>query len=428
MAYDKEKDYKALMDAAAAAGDYKAASQYEQLRNEKIADMGLGYEQTNTYQYDTPVKNVNGVDYYKNGTGYEGYDDGDLINYVTTAPSQLKKDAAAGIGGGAMSGGGGGSLGGFGGFGGASPLWASKYQGQIDALTKSLLNREAFSYNPQSDPLYQNYLDQYTRAGSQAMQDTLGQVSARTGGLASTYATGAAQGAYNNYMQQAADKMPDLYKLAYSMYQDEGNRQMDNIGLLQGLDDTAYGRYADNRDFNYGVSSDEWSRNFEQQQYADQMSQLALENQRYDDETAYSRQQDALAASRKSSSGGGGGGPSVVGGDWDALYNTMLQEAYPEQYLRMNRDKWGIDAGQVDSTIAAFNERRDNESSQKYGYGYSEVNETISNIENSLNNRTFTVEQYIERVKSVIETAYQKGMINEEGQRKLLEALGATDF
>jgi hypothetical protein len=108
-------------------------------------------------------------------------------------------------------------------------------------------------------------------------------------------------------MQQLGDKIPELYQLAYSMYQDEGDRQMDNLSMLQGLEDTQYGRYQDSRDFNYGVTSDEWSRNFQQQQYADELAQLALENQRYDDETAYNREQDALAASKKTSGGGGGG-------------------------------------------------------------------------------------------------------------------------
>lgn len=48
--YDKDKDYKQLMDQAAAAGDYASAAQYEQQRNAKIAGEGLTqYEQTNQY-------------------------------------------------------------------------------------------------------------------------------------------------------------------------------------------------------------------------------------------------------------------------------------------------------------------------------------------------------------------------------------------
>ena len=39
MAYDKNTDYQALIDAAVKKGDYAAAAKYEQQRNEKIADL-----------------------------------------------------------------------------------------------------------------------------------------------------------------------------------------------------------------------------------------------------------------------------------------------------------------------------------------------------------------------------------------------------
>ncbi|MEG1578244.1 MAG: hypothetical protein RR336_05730, partial [Oscillospiraceae bacterium] len=82
----------------------------------------------------------------------------------------------------------------------SAPSYANKYQGQIDAITKEILNREAFSYDPQKDDTYKQYQESYTRNGQRAMQDTLGQVSARTGGLASSYAGNASQQTYDNYM------------------------------------------------------------------------------------------------------------------------------------------------------------------------------------------------------------------------------------
>ena len=88
----------------------------------------------------------------------------------------------------------------------AAPTYTSRYQNQIDDLTRQILNREAFSYDPEKDPTYQQYKDSYTRNGERAMQDTLGQVSARTGGLASSYAGSAAQQTYDNYMGALADK------------------------------------------------------------------------------------------------------------------------------------------------------------------------------------------------------------------------------
>ena len=47
MAYEKDKDYQALIDQAVKQGDYQSAAKYEQARNEKIAD--LDKTGTNTY-------------------------------------------------------------------------------------------------------------------------------------------------------------------------------------------------------------------------------------------------------------------------------------------------------------------------------------------------------------------------------------------
>lgn len=126
-----------------------------------------------------------------------------------------------------------------------APSYANKYREQIEALKNSIMNRGAFSYNPANDPLYQQYADSYTRGGQRAMQDTLGQMAARTGGLASSYAGSAAQQSYNNYMAGLADKVPELYKLAYSMYSDEGDRQMQQLNMLNNMENQDYSRYQD---------------------------------------------------------------------------------------------------------------------------------------------------------------------------------------
>lgn len=56
----------------------------------------------------------------------------------------------------------------------SAPSYTSRYQNQIDELTSAILNREAFSYDPETDPLYDQYKEQYTREGQRAMQDALG--------------------------------------------------------------------------------------------------------------------------------------------------------------------------------------------------------------------------------------------------------------
>lgn len=192
-----------------------------------------------------------------------------------------------------------------GGYGGGGYL--SKYQARIDALADAILNRDPFSYDKEQDPLYQQYKDTYTRAGQRGMQDTLAQVSARTGGLASSYAESAAQQTYNNYMAQLADKVPELYQLAYSMYMDDLTQDRNDLSMLMGLDDTAYGRWSDDRNFGYNAYRDQVADRQWQTQFDYQKAQDALAQQNWQTQWDYQLQQDALAredALKKLTSGG----------------------------------------------------------------------------------------------------------------------------
>lgn len=192
----------------------------------------------------------------------------------------------------------------------AAPTYTSRYQSQIDDLTRQILNREAFSYDPEKDPTYQQYKESYTRSGERAMQDTLGQVSARTGGLASSYAGSAAQQTYDNYMGALADKIPELKQLAYSMYQDEGNTQRANLEMLVALEQGDYAKYADllaqyntDRSFDYGVHRD----NIGDERYEDE---TAYNRETYKDETEYNR---ALAKAQTLAAGGDFSGYKALG-------------------------------------------------------------------------------------------------------------------
>lgn len=181
----------------------------------------------------------------------------------------------------------------------SAPTYTSKYQDKIDELTEAILNREAFTYDPETDPTYQQYKESYTRSGERAMQDTLGQVSARTGGLASSYAGSAAQQTYDGYMAALADKIPELRQLAYSMYMDEGNTQRANLEMLMALEQGDYAKYQDllgqyntDRNFDYGVYRDDISDNRYDMEWNYQMGRDEIADQRYEDETAYNREQD----------------------------------------------------------------------------------------------------------------------------------------
>lgn len=267
----------------------------------------------------------------------------------------------------------------------SAPAYVNKYQSQIDQLAGQILNREKFSYDPETDPLYQQYADSYTRNGQRAMQDTLGQLSARTGGLASSYAGTASQQTYDNYMAALADKVPELQQLAYSMYRDEGNDQRANLEMLMALEQGDYAKYADllgqyneDRSFDYGVFADDRSFDYglsrdktEDARYADE---TAWNRQTYQDETAYSRSlqkaqtlaaagdfsgykalgyTDAEIANMKASYDAAqmlaakkgdysGSNPSEGTEDWDGLFEAAMNSTSPQNFISSNYKKYGF--------------------------------------------------------------------------------------
>lgn len=128
---------------------------------------------------------------------------------------------------------------------GDAPTYTSRWDDQIQTMIKDLLNREDFSYDPATDPLYQNYRKQYTREGNRAMEDALGASAAASGGLPSSYTQTAASQARNYYASQMTDKIPELYQLAYNKYLNDYQMDLSDLGVVQGQEATDYNRYAD---------------------------------------------------------------------------------------------------------------------------------------------------------------------------------------
>ena len=77
------------------------------------------------------------------------------------------------------------------------------------------------------------------------MQDTLGQASALTGGYGSSYATTAGNQAYQGYLQNLNDVIPELYQLALDKYNTEGQDLYHKLGMYQDAYNTEYGEYRD---------------------------------------------------------------------------------------------------------------------------------------------------------------------------------------
>lgn len=166
-------------------------------------------------------------------------------------------------------------------YGEAAPVYNNRYDDTIQDLIQGILNREDFSYDPATDPLYQNYRKQYTREGQRATADTLGAVAAASGGIPSSYATTAAAQAGNYYAAQMTDKIPELYQLAYNQYLNDYNMQLSDLGVVQGAEQSDYDKYLNelnqyntDRAFDYNAWLDEYNMTKDQLQTAQGLEQL----------------------------------------------------------------------------------------------------------------------------------------------------------
>lgn len=147
--------------------------------------------------------------------------------------------------------------------------YQSKWQGQITEILDRILNREEFSYDVNEDALYQQYADQFVRGGKMAMMDAMGQAAAMTGGFGNSYAATVGNQAYQAYLAQLNDVVPELYGMALDRHNAEGQELYNQLGLLSAQEQQDYGRYMDEynkwlgeRDYATGVYNTEEERDY----------------------------------------------------------------------------------------------------------------------------------------------------------------------
>lgn len=124
--------------------------------------------------------------------------------------------------------------------------YQSMWQNQIDDYMGRIENRDPFSYDFNSDALYQLYKDNYIQQGQMAMMDTMGQAAAMTGGYGNSYAQTVGQQAYNQQLSQLNNVIPELYQRAFDRYAYEGQQLQDMYNMYMGREEQDYGRYVDN--------------------------------------------------------------------------------------------------------------------------------------------------------------------------------------
>ena len=199
ISYKRDTDYQKKINQAAAIGDNTAAAVYEAQRNAKIQGEGLtGVSQTNRYADYLPDESV-------------------IRSIAEQSP---------GIAGTAQK----------------TKTYQNPYQKQLDQLVSDYLV-SSFSYDQSRDPAAQAYRENYIQNGQRAMQDTMAQAAARTGGLASSYATQAGQQAYNSYMSDLNAQLAGLRQQAIDNYLSDQALQQDRINTVASLGQQAESSY-----------------------------------------------------------------------------------------------------------------------------------------------------------------------------------------
>lgn len=295
--YDRDVDYQALINQAAARGDYSAAAKYEQQRNAKIAGENLGHAQTNKYASYLP-KSYNGVE-YNLGTDYMAKLNDAMRNGDYSAAAKYERQRNAKIDGENL------------GYGKTNITYSPQYDDEINSLFDKLLNRKGFSYNAATDPLYQQYKELYTQQGKTAMQDTMGQAAALTGGYGSSYSQAVGQQQYDAYLQKLNEVVPELYGQAYEMYRNEGDDLRNQYQMYLNRDAQDYERYQ-NALAQYQAAQDNASQQIMAmlEMGASPSDGLISRSGLSDEYIAALRNYYAQQAASASSSGSGGGGGS----------------------------------------------------------------------------------------------------------------------
>lgn len=259
------------------------------------------------------------------------------------------------------------------------PTYNASFDQQLQEAYDRIVNREKFSYDLNSDALYQQYADKYQMMGLQASMDTMGQAAALTGGYGNSYASTAGNQAYQAYLQQLNDVVPELYGMALDQYYAEGDKLLTQYSMLRDMSDDEYNKYLNSMDqywqnvnyqkqnadeaydrgytnwlnsYQMGVDADNTAYTKQQNEYEKLVNlitstgytptaaELKAAGMSQDQATSYANyynEQKAASSSKSSGGGGGGGDTSYDNGGVDTANIKAMQTA-----LGITADgKWG---------------------------------------------------------------------------------------
>ena len=278
------------------------------------------------------------------------------------------------------------------------PSFDYSYDPEMRALIDQILNSNLADWK-QGDQ-YAALKDQYAANGEMGMNDLLGQVSSRTGGLASSYAASVANQEYNDWMSK-------LEQAAQEMYQQDRSDKLNSLGVLNDAYSREYGEYGDklnqwntDRNFAYQQAQDalanqwkqkEWDYNMSQDEY-NRLAQQAEIMASYGDFSGYKalgytdaqigqmRQAYQIRQSAKASGGTSGSGDSAPAvEDYDGLMLAAEASGHPESYIANHYKEYGFNS-KAGLDYAGWQSEQDGAA-----YNNSYFNAAMSSIRTALN-------------------------------------------
>lgn len=208
---------------------------------------------------------------------------------------------------------------------------SQKYEPYYDKLLDALVNREAYSYDPDSDPVYQSYLSQYNREGDRAMRDAMGAAAGMTGGYTNSAAVTAGAQQRQYWQDKLMDRIPELEANAYNRYLGEYDMNRNALDAVMGLDTQQFNReYGVNRDLYDDIME---NRNQNRQRYADEYEKWLKEReyQDYRNDLDYDREYQK-------------GRDAVADKQWEDTFNRSIYEN--DRNYEMEKESHDIEVNQ----------------------------------------------------------------------------------
>lgn len=145
--------------------------------------------------------------------------------------------------------------------------YTDPYRGELDRMQEDMQNREKFSYDYRDDEQYKAIKKLKEKEAQDAFNDAYGRLSAQFDGDIPVNMMNKLYDTKADIIDSADSYIPQLERLAYSMYMDEGDMMMRNYALMQERANQDYNRWAEKRDLHVSGLDNQYGRTQNERNY-----------------------------------------------------------------------------------------------------------------------------------------------------------------